>query len=204
MCPKYFGGKYCRSWAKNPNFLGGSKTFGTHLSDDHRGTLYTSGHGTHLAKKANIWPKMTKMPILGHIWPFVGTKVKFWPSAKIGPYLKRVLNGTFWPKKTIVCLCNPIFVYGAFVSLCRTTILSVGPIIFLFPIWARECVFLKIFTRPHCGTLSVVNSGLDEIWMSWILVLDIDNLSKVADMFFIQLSNAMERLCIYVSNIIWA
>ena len=46
--------------------LGGSKSFGTHISENHLGTLFALffllGHGTKWARKANISPK-----IKGHI-----------------------------------------------------------------------------------------------------------------------------------------
>ena len=54
-----------------PNILiptGGGKSFGTHVTENHPGTLFASflvGHN------ANIWPKK---PILVQIWPFKGRK----------------------------------------------------------------------------------------------------------------------------------
>ena len=52
-------------WAKNPDFLGEeakvftgkSKSFGTHITENHLGTLFAwflVGHGTKWAKNANI------------------------------------------------------------------------------------------------------------------------------------------------------
>ena len=60
-----------------PNILiptGGSKSFGTHVTEKPPRHLFASflvGHGTKWVKNANIWPKK---PNLGQIWPFKGQK----------------------------------------------------------------------------------------------------------------------------------
>ena len=70
--------KFGRFGAKNPNFSGTSKSFGTHITEHHLGTLialFFDGHGTKWTKNANIWPKMS---ILGQIWLLLAKYPFFW------------------------------------------------------------------------------------------------------------------------------
>ena len=82
-------------------------------------------------------------------------------SPKMCAYPKSALTGAFWPK--LFCLGNQTFFNGAFVA--RRPFLLLDPSQYLFSfssnghLSAELCFFfLKIFTRPHCGKLFVVNS----------------------------------------------
>ena len=69
--------KFGRFWAKNPNFLGVSKRFGTNITENHQDNLSALFFGQALdqmGQNANIWPKM---PVFGQIWPFLGQKSIF-------------------------------------------------------------------------------------------------------------------------------
>ena len=82
----------CRYLAKNvsfwPNsalygpkiliFTGVSKSFGTHITENHLDNLFELflvRQWLRWAKNADIWPKMS---VLGQIWPFFGQKFIFW------------------------------------------------------------------------------------------------------------------------------
>ena len=62
---RIFWAKFGRFWAKNLNFTGGDKSFGTQVMENHLGTLFALFFGQELDQ-------------MGQIWPFLGQKFIFW------------------------------------------------------------------------------------------------------------------------------
>ena len=100
----YFGAKMA---VLGPNILTIlTKRSGTHISVCSMRLLVRIvllvGHGTKWIIKANIWPKMTKMFILGQIWPFLGIHICEAKNADPGIY--SFVYGRFaLHRKCLVC-----------------------------------------------------------------------------------------------------
>ena len=50
--------------------IGGSKSFGTHITENHLGTLFALFFGRALDQMGQTCQYLAKMLILGQIWPF--------------------------------------------------------------------------------------------------------------------------------------
>ena len=101
-----FWAKFGRFGAKKPDFYQRKQK----LWYPHKGKTikahwlhcFLVGHGTKWARKANIWPKMTKMFILGQIWPFLGIHISEAKNADPGIY--SFVYGRFaLHRKCLVC-----------------------------------------------------------------------------------------------------
>ena len=61
--------------------MGGSTSFGTHIAENHLGTLFELCFGRvwdQMGQKCQYFAKYDQVHILGQIWPFYGRKQKFW------------------------------------------------------------------------------------------------------------------------------
>ena len=137
--------------------LGGSRSFGTHISENHLGISFAFslvGHGTKWAREAAIWPKMTKMPILTSFWAqnpiFFGRKQNFF-NPYIGEPIRHLfcvekidLQGPNGPLGTKICKMAKNFINMANNCCSMHGNLSAGNRLFsenpyLAPLWDSVC-----------------------------------------------------------------
>ena len=75
--------------------LGGSKSSGTYISENHLGTsfalFFLVGHSIEWIRKANIWPKMTKNACFGNA--DFGPKIHFFQESTQNPLIDYYLFG---------------------------------------------------------------------------------------------------------------
>ena len=93
----------CQFWAKILIFTGGSKSFGTHITENHIGPLFTYflvGYVIKWAKNANIWPKMPIfIPFIlengtflfAQLYPVMALRSEFFMGSKISVFGPKIL-----------------------------------------------------------------------------------------------------------------
>ena len=72
-----FWAKFGRSWAKNPNFLGVSKSFGTNITENHLDNLFASFFGQALDQMGQKCRYLAQNASFGPNLAVFGPKIQF-------------------------------------------------------------------------------------------------------------------------------